>query len=206
MRLTQRQQAVLVGTVLGDGRLQQTGSRNARLRLEQGDKQKAYLLWKAEVFSRLFQGKPSYITRTHPATGRTYGYWRYQSNTSPELGKWKDVFYREGRKRIPENLEALLSPLALAVWYMDDGYYYSRDRNSYLYLGRVSKHEAQIAQQAIQKRFGIRVRVYDKKQKGFALYFSVAETKKLHKLIGEHILPEFDYKLLPEHRKQPQSL
>lgn len=207
MRLTKKQTAVLIGTVLGDAFLQKTGGKNARLRLEHSEKQKQYLFWKAEVFPRLFQGKPTYITRVHPKTGRTYAYWRWQSNASPALGAWHRIFYRDGKKEIPETLEKILTePLALAVWYMDDGYYYARDRNSYLYLGRVSKKEASIAQHAILKNFGIRARVYDKKAKGFALYFSVAETKKLHKLIGHLLLPEFAYKLLPEYRKHTTSL
>lgn len=202
MRLTKRQKAVLVGTVLGDASLQKTGDKNARLRLEHGDKQKSYLLWKAEIFSRLFQGKPSYIERMHPKTGRAYRYWRYQSSATPVLGAWHKMFYQDGHKKIPDNLETVLvEPLALAVWYMDDGYYYAKDRNSYLYLGRVSRHEARITQRTIQNNFSVRGRVYDKKKKGFALFFSVAETKKLHKLLRSHMLPEFDYKLLPQFRK-----
>ncbi len=202
MRLTKQQKAVLVGTVLGDAFLQSTGKKNARLRLEHSDKQKSYLLWKVGIFPRLFQGKPSYIERIHPKTKKRYRYVRYQSNSSPVLGNWRQVFYPEGYKRIPDNLQLLLTePLSLAVWYMDDGYYYAKDRNSYLYLGTVSKHETQIAQEAIQKNFSVRGRVYDKKNKGFALFFSVAETKKLHKLLGEYILPEFNYKLLPELRR-----
>ena len=202
MKLTKKQTAVLIGTVLGDAFLQKTGEKNARLRFEHSDTQKRYLFWKAEIFPRLFQGKPTYMTRVHPKTGSTYAYWRAQSNASPELGAWRNVFYRNGQKKIPHILgEILTEPVAFAVWYMDDGYYYARDRNSYLYLGRVSRREAQTAQRAILNNFSIRARVYDKKTKGFALYFSVAETKKMHKLIGTFMLPEFAYKLLPEYRK-----
>ncbi len=201
MRLTKRQKAVLIGTVLGDAFLQSTGKKNARLRLEHGYRQKHYLLWKVGIFPRLFQGEPSYIERIHPKTKRSYQYWRHQSNSSPVLGSWHRILYPEGCKRIPDNLrELLIEPLGLAVWYMDDGYYYPKDRNSYIYLGRVSKHEAQIAQRTIKDNFSVRSRVYDKKSKGFALFFSVAETKKLHKLLRSYMLPEFDYKLLPEFR------
>lgn len=207
MRLTKTQTAVLIGTVLGDAFLQKTGEKNARLRFEHSEKQRQYLLWKVGIFPRLFQGKPTYIKRVHPKTGRTYCYVRHQSSASPVLGTWHKVFYQDGKKHIPDSLEEILTePLTLAVWYMDDGYYYARDRSSYLYLGRVSKKEAHRAQHAILKNFSIRMRVYDKKQKGFALYVSVAETKKLHKLIGAYILPEFAYKLLPEYRKRTTSL
>ncbi len=203
MRLTKKQQAVLVGTVLGDAFLQKTGAENARLRFEHSSKQKEYLFWKMGIFPRLFQNKPTYIKRTHPKTGRTYSYVRVQSDSSPSLGKWQRVFYPHGKKYIPENLsEIITEPLAIAVWYMDDGYYYGKDRNSYIYLGRVSKQEAQSAKNAVVNTCGARARVYDKKTKGFALFFSVSETKKLHKCIHTYILPEFNYKLLPEFRKK----
>jgi len=204
MRLTKRQEAVLIGTVLGDAYLQKTGEKNARLRLEHSEKQQRYLLWKAGIFPRLFQGKPSSIERMHPKTKRIYRYVRYQSSASPVLGSWRKRFYESGQKKIPSNLDTLLTEaLSLAVWYMDDGYYYAKDRNSYLYLGCVSKEEAQTAARAIQNNFAVRSRVYNKKKKGFALYFGVADTKKLHKLVRKHLLPEFDYKLLPELRKRP---
>jgi hypothetical protein len=43
----------------------------------------------------------------------------------------------------------LTEPLSLAVWYMGDGYYFEKDHNAYIYLGRVTKREAEIAQRAI---------------------------------------------------------
>jgi hypothetical protein len=112
------------------------------------------------------------------------------------LGKWRAQFYPEGKKRIPENLaEYVRKPLALAVWYMDDGYYSRDQKHSFLYLGRVSRSEAECAAEAIRHNFSLAPRVYDKKNKGFALFFSVAETKKLHALIAPEMLPSFAYKL-----------
>ena len=195
--LTRNQKAILVGTLLGDGYLQKTGEKNARLRLEHGGKQKDYVLWKMHAFPRLFQGKPVYLRRVHTKTLATYEYWRAQSSASPVLGTWRALFYPGGKKRIPENLvEILTEPLALAVWYMDDGYYNPKDHNSFLYLGRVSRKEAECAQDMLSKNFELSVRIYDKKNKGFALYFSTVETKKLHTLIRQHVvLPTFAYKL-----------
>lgn len=182
--------------ILGDAYLQKTGKKNARLRLEQGARQKDYLFWKISKFPKLFQGKPKYLERKHPLTGKVYKYWRHQSNSTPELGKWQRVFYPDGKKHIPENLKDILKDfLSLAVWYMDDGYYYDRDKVSYLYLGRVNKKEAEIANIMFEENFGIFSKTLDKKQKGFALYFSPSETIKFHKKIEKFILPLFDYKI-----------
>lgn len=198
MKLTARQENILLGIVLGDGFLQKTGQKNARLRLEHGGKQQAYLLWKGDQFPRLFLGKSSSLTRIHPRTKQAYEYSRWQSNSSPILGKWQRLFYPNGKKRIPEELTQMLkSPLTLAVWYMDDGYFYGKKNNccSYIYLGRVSRTEAELAATAIARSFGIQPKIYDKGKKGYALFFPVTETRKLHDLIRSHVLPIFHYKL-----------
>ena len=197
MKFSKEQKAILIGTILGDAYLQKTGTKNARLRLEHGYKQKDYLFWKVSQFPKLFQGQPKYLERKHPLSHQIYKYWRHQSNSTPELDKWQKIFYENGKKQIPANLADLLrDPLSLAVWYMDDGYYYPRDRVSYLYLGRVSKKEAELANTALEKNFKIFSKVLDKKQKGFALYFSRNETIKFHKTIKKFVLPIFNYKLL----------
>lgn len=192
--LSKEQKSILFGIILGDGYLQKTGKKNARLRLEHGKNQKEYLLWKVKKLSNLFQGKPKYLERIHPLSKQKYCYWRHQSPSTPLLGKFRKIFYPEGKKRIPENLEKYLTPLTLAVWYMDDGYYYSRDKCSYLYLGNVSEKEAEIVAQTFSKKFRLLSRV-KKKKRGYTLYFSPKETKKLKNLIKDHILPQFNYKL-----------
>ena len=192
--LSKEQESILFGTILGDGYLQKTGENNARLRLEHGYKQKEYIFWKIEKLNQLFQGKPIYLERIHPLTKRTYKYYRHQSQSTPYLGKLRNIFYSEGKKTIPENLEKYITPQMLAVWYMDDGYYYLRDKCSYLYLGNVSEKEADIVSLAILKKFKIQTRVKQKK-KGFAIYFPHSQVEKLKLLIKDYIINYFNYKL-----------
>ena len=194
MSLSKEQKSILFGIILGDGYLQKTGKKNARLRLEHGGNQKEYLLWKVKKLGRLFQGNPKYLERIHPISKRRYSYWRHQSQSTGYLGKLRRIFYPNGKKRIPEDLEKYLTPLTLAVWYMDDGYYYLRDRCGYLYLGNVSEKEAEIVSQVLSGKFNIKTRV-KRKKKGYAIYFSPKETKKLKNLIEGYILPQFNYKL-----------
>ena len=194
IHLSREQKSILFGIILGDGYLQKTGKKNARLRLEHGKNQKEYLLWKVRKLGRFFQGKPKYLERIHPISKKRYSYWRHQSQSMPYLGKLRKVFYPDGKKKIPEDLEKYLAPLTLAVWYMDDGYYYLRDKCSYLYLGNVTQEEAEIVAQILLKKFNITTRVKQKK-KGYAIYFPPKETQKLKNLIKGHILHQFNYKL-----------
>ena len=194
MVLSQSQKSVLFGVILGDGYLQKVGKKNARLRLEHGHKQKEYLLWKVRFLQPLFQGKPKYLERIHPKTKKRYRYWRHQSQSSPYLGKLREIFYPVGIKTIPENLEKYLNSLMLAVWYMDDGYYYQRDKCSYLYLGNLSQKEAATVSRVILEKFGIKTRI-KKKKKGYAIYFPSFEVLKLKSLIKGHIIKSLNYKL-----------
>lgn len=191
--LSKEQKSILFGTILGNGCLQKTGKKNARLRLEHRNSQKEYLLWKVEKLKKLFQGKAKYLERIHPITKKKYCYWRHQSQSTPYLGKLRKIFYPDGSKKIPEDIEKYLTSLSLAVWYMDDGYYYQRDRSSYLYLRKVSRGEAETLSQKILEKFNISTQVLQKK-KGYAIYFSPKETKKLKQLIKGYTISQFAYK------------
>jgi len=193
MFLTQKQKSILYGTILGDAYLQKTGKKNARIRLEHGKAQKDFLFWKVEMLSPLFQGKPKYLERINPITKKQYCYWRHQSQTMPYLGKLRRIFYPDGKKHIPKDLDKYITATALAVWYMDDGYYYGRDKCSYLYLGNVSLEEAETVFHLLKEKFDI-LTIVKQKKKGYALYFPPDQTRKLKKLIKRYTIPLFDYK------------
>jgi len=196
MNLTKKQKSAIIGMVLGDGYLQKTGKKNARLRLEHKAEHYDYLLWKINLLPNLFQGKPKILERTNPITRNTYRYVRHQSNSSPYLGKIRALFYPNGKKRIPENLEKWLrDDIAFAIWYYDDGCYYRRDRCCYLYLGRVSKEEAKIASTAIKNKFNLVNQILDKKQKGFVIYFPPSEREKIKKIVEKYFMPVMSYKI-----------
>ena len=153
-------------------------------------------MWKADELSGIAAGRTTYLDRVHPLTRAVYRYVRHQSFASTIYGEMWKVFYPQGKKRIPDQLPELLAePLALAVWYMDDGYFFPRERESYLYLGTVSTEEAQTAQAVVATNFALTPRVLDKRRKGYALYFSARQARALADVIGAHLLPYFRYKL-----------
>lgn len=192
-KLTTKQKSVLYGAVLGDGYLQKTGLKNARLRLEHGAKQKDYLFWKANTLALLFQGKPKKVERVHPLTKKKYSYWRHQSQTNAFLGKIRKIFYPQGKKVIPESIAEYLNPTSFAIWFMDDGYYYQRDKCGYLYLGNITLKEAENLKNALEKKLQLSVRCL-KKKKGYAIYFSPTEMLKLKSLLKGYYLDKFKYK------------
>jgi hypothetical protein len=195
VQLNKEQLSIIYGSVMGDLYLQNNG-KNVRLRFEHSRDQEKYLLWKYKSLRNIFTDVSVVrIYRVHPETKRTYRYIRCQSRTLPELRSVKDVFYRNGKKIVPLDLDKYINnSISLAVWYMDDGYYYRRDKCGYLYLGNVLKKEANICCDTLKKNFNLSTRILNKK-KGYALYFPRTEMYKLKKIIQNYILPLFNYKL-----------
>lgn len=179
--LSQFQVSALSGMILGDGYLQKTGKKNARLRLEHSARFRDYMLWKMSILPRFFQGRPKQISRIHPITRKEYFYIRVQSNSSPILGKFRRIFYVENRKIIPEKAKKLLiHPIGYVIWFYDDGSYYLRDQEAYLSLGKVTQKEAEIASE-LWKKIGIDNKIRNKGKKGFELIFKKEALWKLKK-------------------------
>ena len=188
---------IVVGSVLGDAYIQATGKRNARIRFEHGAKQKDYIFWKWQQLKNLMQDKPKKIIRYNPIWKNKYSYYRCQSHSSPIFGKLRNVFYRDSIKIIPETITNLLrSKLSLAVWFMDDGYFYARDKTAYIYLSKFSDDQLNMLLRALQINFNLKPNIEIKRRnENVNLKFSVEETKKLMSLIKAEVIPSMRYKL-----------
>ena len=87
-----------------------------------------YLLWLHDVISNLGYAKkeiPILYSRKGSilvANGETKYYYRFRTFTYSSFDWIYDSFYPNGtRKIVPNLIDTYLSPLALAVWMMDDG-------------------------------------------------------------------------------------
>jgi hypothetical protein len=193
--MTTKQKSVLIGMILGDAYLQKTGKQNARLRLEHSIKQRAYLEWKVSLLENYFQAKIQSLERFNTFWKRTYNYVRIQSMSSPEFGKLQRIFYKDSKKIIPKNINTFLkSPLSLAVWFMDDGYYYPRDKMSYLYIPNFDKESIENLLFCFKNNFNL-FPILKQKKKGLFLIFNVSETQKLMQIVKEHVIKSMRYKI-----------
>ena len=99
---------------MGDGHLSPNtrGRRGVRFRMGHGAKQADYLDWKASLFGNIQQ------TRSANAKGAGF----VDLTPLPELAELREVVYWWRRqKHLSWDYLKALTPLALAVWYMDDG-------------------------------------------------------------------------------------
>ena len=97
---------------MGDSALARTRSgQGARYRFDHGAKQMAYGDWKASLFANLNCG------RWVRADGAVF----YDVQPLPELAELRQAMYIGGKKVLSEDYLKRLTPLSLAIWYMDDG-------------------------------------------------------------------------------------
>lgn len=188
---------IIYGLILGDGFLQKTGKKNARLRIEHSLKQKEYLDWLYQSLRNLFASEPKMINRQHPQTKQIYHYCRLQSHSSPFFGKLRREFYLNNKKIIPENIEKLLlHRLTLAIWYMDDGYYYQRDKSAHIYLPMMDDLSRKRLLNCLNKNFRLSAKIYCRPDRlACQLNFTGSDKDKLFVLIRPYTLPIFSYKL-----------
>lgn len=124
--LDQEQRDLLVGLLLGDGHLEtQTNGRTFRLKVEHSESQADYSEWLFQKFKSLCDQTKVY--RRERTDGRvSVGFTTRASGT---FRFYAQQFYVGRQKRIPPMIHKMLTPLGLAVWFMDDG---SRKSNQHL--------------------------------------------------------------------------
>jgi recombination protein RecA len=109
--LSEVQHAIVVGSLLGDGSMR--CKTNALLEIDHSLERRSYVDWKYRWLADLVRTPP----KARAGNGRRIAY-RLVTLSAPALTSYFYLFYQAGRKRIPY---VELSPLALAVWFMDDG-------------------------------------------------------------------------------------
>jgi transposase-like protein len=119
--LSETQKSILVGSLLGDGHMKAVSSKTARFIERHSTAQEAYLRWKAEHLH-------NYVSSIYPVTkrekdGREYPGVEMATVTCETLRPYYDLFYKgpKGQREFPSSLDKMFDPLALAVWFLDDG-------------------------------------------------------------------------------------
>ena len=186
---------VAIGSALGDGNLRYNSDHNVSLRIGHGTKQTEYAEWKQSLFA----GVVGY-SGTNSRGGHSF-------DTIPmyELANVHAESYVDSKKNPSQPLIDALSPLAVAIWYMDDGTLY----------GGLTSHGKPRAARASISLSGFPQEARERLQAWFTeqdiecntstygnLIFTVQGTHKLHTMIARYVHPSMAYKLLPEYHGQ----
>ena len=114
--------SAIIGMVMGDASLGSKckGRKNGTLQMSHCAKQLGYLEWKKEAI--LDQIVNSKITRNDKVTkDRVYEHYHLTTWMHPLFTRLYNRFYHFGHKCLDEYLVKMITPLALAILYMDDG-------------------------------------------------------------------------------------
>lgn len=174
--LTQLEEAIFLGTLLGDGHIQKRKN-SYRTKIQHCLKQADYVYWKYNQFKRLshdhtypkqlktkdgsgsyyfFLKSGLYLKKYHDLFYKSY-IWQSLNNFEPKSLKAK-VRYK---KTISEELIQFLpdNRLLLAVWFMDDGHIRTNAFSGKLGTYAFSKQEHFLLQDYVFSTFGIKTNI-----------------------------------------------
>jgi recombination protein RecA len=203
--LSDFQWQVVLGGLMGDGALSPTRSgHGARFRWGHGVKQAEYGDWKASLFANIT------VSRSTNAKGAVF----HDVQPMAELAEVREAVYVEGKKVFGYDFLKRLTPLSLAIWYMDDGSFSIRAKGvqertrdgsgrSEICVAAMDATTQARLQRYLSDTWGIDARLA---RRGKAhvpfLIFPKDETAKLHALIAPFVHPSMQYKLLPKYRRR----
>jgi recombination protein RecA len=206
--LSAMQVQVILGALMGDGNLSKpvrTDDASARFRMGHGAKQAAYLDWKVSLLANIPHAK------TANAKGAVFA----DFTPLAELAELREaVYFGDGKKHLTWDYLKNLTPLALAVWYMDGGCFTLRSKGVQertaggtgrieICVEAMSPGSRDRLTRYLRDTYGLHVKLqYRGARKVSVLQFSTSASEKFQKLIAPYVHPSMDYKLLPRFRGQ----
>ncbi|NBE92016.1 recombinase RecA [Nonomuraea sp. KC401] len=206
-RLSDKQWQVILGSLMGDGSLSpnRRGRTGARFRMGHSAKQEDYLSWKCSMLGNIPH------SRSTNAKGAGFA----DFTPLPELDELRQVVYLGGdKKHITSEYLKALTPLALAVWYMDDGSFAIRSKGLQqrteggsgrieICVEAMSQGSQERLRDYLCDTYGLNVQVQHRGTRGTAvLQFDTASSATFQKLVAPYVHPSMAYKLLPRYRGQ----
>lgn len=201
VKLTDFQKQVILGSLLGDmSIIIPHHNINPRLSITHSIKQAEYLMWKYHILENLVGSKPKTIfCGGGMGKGKIYETIFFSSLSLPCLLPIHNLVRGVGSKYIsPFWLNEITDPIALAVWYMDDG---CLGINYILFsLGIKSQEECSTLQNWMINEWDIDSSIYEQRQKGRVniyknLVLSKPNAIKFKNLVDPYIISSMRYKI-----------
>ncbi len=204
-RVGEQQFQLILGSLMGDGSLSpnRRDRSGTRFRMGHGAKQEAYLDWKASLLGNIPHA------RTVNAKGAVFA----DFTPLPELRELHEaVYFGDGKKHLSWDYLKSLTPLALAVWYMDDGNFTLRSKGVQertaggtgrieICVEAMSPGSRERLARYLRDTHGLQVKLLNRgARKVSVLQFSTAASEKFQKLVAPYMHPSMEYKLLPRFR------
>lgn len=184
LEISNLQREVLFGILLGDSNLTYNGYSYIG-RNNHSIKQEIYCKHKIKLLNGLVS-KISYTTII--VNNKNYDTCYFSFKANENLKEFYEMFYDTGKRDVPKDL-SLLTPLAMAMWFMDDGTARSGCTISIATcsfssegLNRLQKH--------LKKVYKLDTKITKENK----LDFTAKSGKRFYELVVKYIIPEMMYK------------
>jgi recombination protein RecA len=193
--LSKIQNSVLVGTMLGDATIERNGN-HCRMKLAHKSTNKDYVFWKYNMFREFCSRGPRFESRRDNRTRKFSHQWKFSTLSLPVFDTYRVYFYESGRKKINKEVLSLFNtPLALAVWYMDDGHKRKDCRGLRLSTQSFTKSENELLIEHLGNIFNVDATLHKVKEGSYCLYIPAVESSHFISLVEKHIVKSMKYKI-----------
>lgn len=191
--LTYPKKQIILGTILGDGSVYQSGVNNIKYSFNfcHGIAQSEYFAFKLKMLK-------GFARETKGARGGFEGSKetkRASGTFKPEVSELVKLFMVNGKKTVNESLTKEIGIVALAIWYGDDGNLNVSNKSPRAIFSchRYNHEEVGLLCNRINQ-LGFKASVNNTK-KGFIINVSKEGSEKLFSVIAPFIIPSMQYKL-----------
>ena len=190
--------SVIIGSLLGDGYANKRSGEGVRICYRQSIKHKEYLFWLYTFFfNRGYTSnlQPRQYTRTIKSKeGKVYYGYEFNTFTFRSFSLIHKMFYKNGKKVIPLNIYEYLTPLALAVWIMDDGCWVSSGVR--IATNSFKLEEVEILNNVLKSKYNLETTIQNIwLQNQYSIYIKKESVNNLRNIVGPYIHSSMLYKL-----------
>jgi len=188
------QREILVGGMLGDLSIYRAKlTHNARLYVQQGAVHTEYLNHLYSVFQNLCSSGPKLSVYLDKRNNTTYEALRFNTRSLPCFNYYRELFYPEGIKIVPANIEELLTVRGLAYWAMDDGY---KDRGNFRFATEsFSRDDVLLLLEILKNNFSLDCSLNTVKSTQYRIYVKANSMVQFRALVSPYFHPSMLYKL-----------
>ena len=189
--------SIIFGSLLGDAHAEKRlNGMGTRISFYQEDSHVEYILYLHKFLSEY-----GYCNSKKPVIGRRLGIKgklrkivRFTTWTYTSFNWIRDIWYENNIKRVPNCIGEYLTPLALAIWIMDDASKVNKglkfSTNSFTY------NECLMLVNVLSENFNIKASVQSAGSKDqYIIYVWKESMNDLRNIVSPYIIPEMKYKI-----------
>ena len=190
--------SIIYGSLLGDAHAEKRKiGVGTRISFFQEDSHVEYLLYLHKLFSEAgyCNNKTSIISTRLGTKGKVRKIIRFSTWTYTSFNWIHEEWYVNGRKCVPKSIDQYLTPIALAIWIMDDGAKVGKglkfSKNSFTY------DECIYLINVLYNKYNLKASVQSAGTKDqYIIYIWKESISDLYNIVSPYIIPEMKYKII----------